>query len=107
MKKLVLIIALFLAGCPVSTDPLRPAPIEPKDTDWCEAGCKYLDSLPGQDGNLGCLESRPLQLPDGGMVSCKQFCEETQRKGRALSPKCWVEKVKKCEDIEPVCRHNE
>ena len=101
----MIIASVFLTACPPTAETIRPKPIEPNDTDWCTAGCEYLSTLPGQDGNLGCLESRPLNLPDGGVVSCQQFCEETQKKGRALSPKCWVEEVKKCSDIEPVCRH--
>lgn len=104
MKKLIVLLGLVVAGCPPMQEPVRPAPVEPKDTDWCERGCKHLDSLPGQDGKQGCLESRPLPLPDGGVVSCQKFCEDTQKKGRALSPKCWAKKVNKCEDIELLCR---
>ena len=103
MKKIIILSVLLIGwNCNTSNTPV-PHPVEPSDTNYCEAGCKHLMDLPGQDGQKGCLEARPLQLPDGKFQSCKDFCTETQKNGRALSPKCWLE-VKECSAIETQCR---
>ena len=77
-----------------------PTPIDAVSTSYCKPGCDHLKSLPGQDGKLGCLESRNLVYPhDAGVQTCEQYCVERMNEGRDMRAKCWVS-VSKCEDIE-------
>lgn len=102
MKKYILILcSCIILGC--YELPPRPIPVEPDDTGYCDPGCKHLKTLKGRDNKIGCEESRDLIMPSGDIVSCLDFCEETQRNGRSLHPRCWVE-IKECKDIERKCR---
>ena len=83
-----LAILLFAAFSLGATCRPVPTPIEPLDTADCHAACVNLR-------NLGCVEGQPLE--DG--TSCREFCEETQRSGHALRPKC-VMKISMCVDID-------
>ena len=76
-----------------------PSPVKPSDTEWCSTGCKYLKMLPGRDGTMGCEESRVLELPNGDILTCEEWCTREQKAGRNLYPSCWP-KAKKCSDIE-------
>lgn len=102
---LLLGIGVVISGCPemdlTIPDPL-PEPTE-EDIAACKAGCDYLMTLTGQDGRKGCKEARPLRYPDGTTESCETFCQETQRNGRSLNPKCWLT-VQSCSEIEEKCR---
>lgn len=91
---------LVMTGCPAT---LRPNPVVPTDTDWCGKGCDHLMTLTGRDGQQGCEEARPLNMPDGSVVSCEEFCKETQDNGRSIHPSCWVD-VTDCNLIEMQCR---
>lgn len=103
MKKIFAIpfVLIFpvLFGC--VNPQLKPHPVVPSDTEMCQAGCKALEKLPGQDGQMGCLEGRPLVKPDGTEVNCTQFCIETQEAGKSLCPSSWVH-LTSCEDIETI-----
>ena len=101
MKKLLSIIlfafiAMALFACP---QPQRGVPQEPTDTEYCGIACTHLLSLEGRDGNPGCEEARVLELPDGDILTCEQFCIDTQKRGRSLCPSKWME-AKECEDVE-------
>lgn len=98
MKKIafVLMIASVLIACPI---PQRGEPQAPNDTEYCALGCAHLLKLPGRDGNPGCEEARVLELPGGELLTCEQFCVETQDKGRSLCPSKWLE-AKSCSEIE-------
>ncbi|CAB4196999.1 hypothetical protein UFOVP1290_519 [uncultured Caudovirales phage] len=95
---LFILISITIVGCPKNHES-SPSPIVPTDTSYCESACRYLETLPGEDGKLGCLISRPLKMPDGKEVSCTQFCKEEQNAGRNLYPSCWL-KVNACSEIE-------
>lgn len=89
-------VGLVLIGCPKQTTiPVQ----QPTDTDWCEPGCKHLQTLTGRDGNPACEEARALEMPNGEQVTCIEFCKQTQNARRSLYPSCWV-KATKCEQIE-------
>jgi hypothetical protein len=120
MRALVVLIPFLLIGCPNQPpEPPRPVPFADDDPSWCKAGCDNLRSLPGQDGEPGCLESRPLireqlcqihaECEVGQCIlahcqeSCEDFCKVTIENGRFLGPKCWST-IKSCEEIETVCR---
>lgn len=104
MKKLLslfsfLVFTMILLACPVQE---IPKPQIPMDTESCEVGCSYLLSLKDErDGHPGCQEARVLELPDGDILTCKQFCEDTQNRGRSLCPSRWKE-AKQCGDVEKI-----
>lgn len=103
MKNLF-IIGFIISICACNSQQIpKPQPQIPTDSDSCEPGCQHLSQLPGQDGNLGCFETRPLQMPDGTTKSCKDYCLERQAAGRSLHPSCWIS-LTSCSDIEKVCR---
>lgn len=98
MRKLAaMILLLIFVGCPQQT--IQPSPRIPLDTDWCKPGCEALLKLPGRDGNPGCEEARPIEMPNGEIVTCEQFCIDTQNAGRNLYPSCFS-RVKICDEIE-------
>lgn len=103
LNKLLPLLILTILSCNLlaPSDP-KPNIVIPSDISSCKAGCDYLDTLPGQDGKKGCLESRPLIEKDGGIISCEEFCTITEKNGRALNPKCWTT-LKSCDEIE-ACR---
>ena len=120
MRALLFLIPFLLIGCPAQEPEIpRPVPFTDDDPQWCKAGCDNLRSLPGQDGELGCLESRPLIHPQlcqiesecevGKCVrahcteTCEEFCQDTIKNGRFLGPKCWST-IKSCDQIETTCR---
>ncbi len=90
---------LLYAGCAIP--PLHVH--EATDTEYCQAGCEYLKHLPGRDGKMGCEEARDLMMSTGEVVTCQQFCEDTQKNGRSLEPRCWTT-ISSCDDIEIICR---
>jgi len=103
MNKFPAFLLAFLMSChcqsSVSSSPTDVSPKTPQDTEWCSVGCKHLQTLTGRDGKAGCEESRSLDGPNGEIVTCEQFCRESQDKGRNLYPSCWAE-AKSCTDIE-------
>ena len=100
MKKIIPILLLLISCCE-NMDP-KPNIVVPTDINYCKAGCEHIANLPGQDGKKGCLESRDLIFPDGGKESCEEFCISTEKNGRAIEPKCWVN-LQSCDQIE-TCR---
>lgn len=103
MKRLLSILAVI--GIVMAAASCNPQPVIhpeiPTDTDYCKTGCEYLLTLPGRDGHPGCEEARVLELPSGDILTCEQFCVDTQNRGRSLCPSRWKE-AKTCEDIEPL-----
>lgn len=102
MKKILssilfLAIALILIACPVPVPPGEPQ--APNDSEYCGLGCAHLLKLEGRDGAPGCEEARVLELPDGDILTCEQFCLDTQKRGRSLCPSSWL-KATQCEDVE-------
>lgn len=106
MKKVLASLILLMTcmvGCPPA--PVIKDPTTPTDEDIqaCKPGCEYLMTLTGRDGQPGCEEARPIIFNDGHVSSCQEFCEDIQRQGRMLNPKCWMT-VQSCEEIEDKCR---
>ena len=100
---LTLFLLFIGADCQPTSPPVNPdanvSPDVPQDTEWCAAGCAALQHLIGRDGKPGCEESRSLGGPNGEIITCEQFCRDSQNAGRNLYPSCWV-KAKTCSDIE-------
>lgn len=97
MKKILYLFLAIMINC--TPEPQTPIPQPPPDTDYCKPGCEHLQQLTGRDGRPGCEEARVLELPGGEIVTCQEFCENTQKAGHFLYPSCWV-KVNKCDEIE-------
>ena len=85
-----------------------PAPhIEPKDGDYyCGPACDAMkNELINDDGGIGCSPlGDPVELEDGGTISCEQWCIELIYNGIDFNPECIATKIKKCEEIESICR---
>lgn len=92
MSGIIFICLLLVTACPLERSPRLTE--KPTDTMKCGIACDHMASL-------GCKQAQPIPI-DGGSVSCKTFCEETQATGVWLNPSC-VEKITKCEEIENVC----
>lgn len=107
--KLTLIALLLTISCqpggtsnPGPNVEVVPNIVVPQDINYCKPGCDNLSKLTGPDQKPGCLESRPLIYSDGGVQSCEDFCTMTEKNGKELSPKCWVN-IQSCDEIE-FCR---
>jgi hypothetical protein len=109
------VISVFIFGCAHCSS--TPNPPIPNDSSYCAAACtKMFD--------LGCEEGQPLDTPlidgrctqgmptddvDGGIIcrtECAAFCESIQSSLVWLHPKCIVEKVTQCSEIETLCNAN-
>lgn len=70
-----------------------------REIPLCDQACDYARQLPGQDGQMGCLEARSFWTPEGYLISCEEFCQESQQHGKNLQPSCWL-KAHSCQEIE-------
>lgn len=100
MKKLITLCLALFAMAPDCTPPSPvpppiPAPPTPPNSDRCVNACSHLTLLK-------CPEAEPIKLADGSVVTCEQFCRETQQQGVWLNPAC-VETVKTCAEVETKC----
>lgn len=103
MRRLLLLLAFSLTGCPPTREAPSPNPIPAPDSELCEPMCKHIGPL--TQGGLGCEEGYPVYDSDKpgpkGVPNktCVDFCTEQQANGVFVNPKC-VMGVKRCEDIE-------
>lgn len=90
MKYVILLITIFLAGCPTQVVPEPPPP--PEDTDWCGRAEERLEELQCHD-----LAGNPMWVNLSG-EQFKSTCERAQEQGRIfLNPKC-IANVATCEE---------
>jgi len=101
MKKLMLMCLALLVMAPdcgpgtgPNPPPVPPPPVPP-DTEQCVNACANLTKLK-------CPEADPIKMSDGSVVTCEQFCRETQGQGVYLNPAC-VAGVKTCGEVETKC----
>ena len=80
-------LAVMLSGATCSTRP-PPVVVPVSGSDWCGPACENLQ-------RLGCEEGEPLE--DG--TSCSAFCEETQKQGHPLNPRC-VAHITSCDLLD-------
>ncbi len=104
--KRFLFICLFLFGC----DPKKiPVIHTPDDTETCPDACAHLRKLRCEEAstvpNAWCENGsipKKSGCSDGsapGDLTCERFCEQTQKKGHALTPTCVV-RIGRCADLE-------
>lgn len=91
MKTLLTVSTLFLLLTVACDREVVPDPHIPTDTHNCAPACANLQ-------RLSCPEGDDLEV-DGKVVTCADFCEETQKKGHALNPTC-VAKINTCGAID-------
>lgn len=108
MKKILAVMILFLnsaANCsvPSSKNIVVENSIASK-VEWCGMGCFHLQHLIGRDGLPGCEESRSLPGLNGEVITCEQFCRDTENNGRELSPDCWIQ-VNSCSELDELRKH--
>jgi hypothetical protein len=115
--KVLFLSSMLLLGCANcgQSDPVIPIPT---DIDQCSAACDKMKSLKCEEGDDivtpltsdgRCSQGLPDDGPDGSIIcltTCKEFCQQTMQKGVFLEPKCIVEKVVVCSDIEEKCSAN-
>lgn len=96
MRYPVVLLGLFLVGCPSGPD--YPETPTPPDTNLCGKMCDHLSKL-------GCDEAKAVYdidmpgPPDVPNVTCQAFCERLQKRGTFQNPRCVLE-VKSCDGIE-------
>jgi len=97
MKRLLLLafVASLLAACSGKPSP-PPIVVQPNDTADCGAACDHLNKLGCEQGkSFKALDAQGKEIT----VTCKMFCEQTQKQGHALSPSC-VLTILTCAEIE-------
>ncbi len=100
MRRLILVLALALPGCPQTEPNVPPPPNPPVDTDLCEKMCEHI----GPTG-LKCEEGEPVynnDVPGPANVpnqSCADNCRELQTKGVFVNPRCVI-LAPSCDQIE-------
>jgi hypothetical protein len=99
MKK-ILFILLACLNCSGESKPnIRTQP----GIEYCEAMCNKFKELQC----VGYYEDLQVPLEDGNTetFTCVQFCEYEQRNSVQLNPKCLVEQLTNCADIELICKN--
>lgn len=104
MKRLLIVPCALLCSCAgwFSQD---PAPvIVPIPSDQCVAACDVLVNKLAPVGKpIGCDEGKPVQLKDGGIMGCADFCKYQHDNGVDWNNDCIINKAQNCEEIETVC----
>jgi hypothetical protein len=103
MKKLAFFLILTAcSGVPRDPEPvIRPQP----GGEYCDAACHAMhDTLRKEDGGIGCSPlGDPVQLPDGGMMSCPDWCQSILDNGVYFDFQCIATKIGYCSEIDTVC----
>lgn len=86
--KLLCVVCFF--GC--ASNP--PVPSQAERDLTCVDACKWLQHLPGRDGNPGCEESRSLELEGGEILTCENRCKING------NPGCWIKYISSCSEIK-------
>lgn len=63
--------------------------------ELCGEACTHM-------AELGCEEGTPVELPDGGSMSCSEFCQYEHENGVYWNTECIVS-ITTCEQIESKC----
>jgi len=101
MREVFLLLVLGCWGCGAESMPEPPPHIVPQPgEDKCISACAHMETA-GPDGGA-CEESQPIQLKDGGTVTCSEFCRYQHQNGVFWNTECLLT-VKTCEEIETVC----
>jgi hypothetical protein len=102
--------AAACVGCPKQPDPVTPQPPVITDQASCQAACDNLRALGCDEGNpidtgAPCTASNQCQSGQTCsalgtcIVSCVQFCMDTENAGVWLDPVC-VSKITSCGQID-------
>lgn len=93
----LLISVIGCANCILNSD--QPPNIrEQPGIEYCDDMCKLFkdkDCKPYYED---------ITLQDGGTMTCVQFCEYELKNSVPLNPKCIVETMKECSEIENICK---
>lgn len=99
----ILFACIFMISClnciKAAEDPKPRVSIEP-GIDYCSRMCdlfKSLDCAPYYED---------ISLGDGTVMTCTEFCVYEMSNSIPLNPKCYVEQLQNCEDIETICQTN-
>lgn len=97
MIKLILFILFATLGCAHCMPSDEPYIRTQPGIEYCGQMCdlfKKMDCTPYYED---------VETENGGKMSCKEFCEYEMRNSVQLNPKCLVENLKECSEIETIC----
>lgn len=102
MKKIITLIliitAIGCANCGQSPQGEEPYIRTQPGIEYCGQMCdlfKSMDCKPYYED---------VMTEDSGSMTCKDFCEYEMRNSVQLNPKCLVENLKDCSQIETICK---
>ena len=99
MKKLsILLFMLVSMGCAHCRQQDQPNIRTQPGIEYCGQMCSLLKSKDCKPY----YEDVPTE--DGGTMTCQAFCEYELKNSVPLNPKCLVENLKDCSQIETICR---
>jgi len=102
MKFIYLLFIIFTSiGCTncgiINQDPM-PHVVVYDGTEYCQPMCEKFKEL----GCAGYWED--IVDNDGGIITCQSFCSYELYNGINLNPKCFVDTLKYCAEIESICK---
>lgn len=90
-----ILLSIIIISCLTKqVNPVKP-PVIPTDTALCPDACIHLRQL-------NCEEGNDLIMKTGRVVTCEQFCKDTQDTGIWLNPSCIIN-ITECDSVEKVC----
>lgn len=98
----VSVLGVLLISATCGPDPEDPKPhVTPvPGVELCDAACDHM-AVVGPDGGA-CEEALPVETPDGGSVSCADFCRYQHENGVYWNTEC-LTNITDCAEIESVC----
>jgi len=98
MKKLMCICALLVSGCFWPSAGPEPAPVivAQPGKELCPKACDHMAVL--EDGGP-CEEATDIQLKDGGVITCVEFCYYQHDNGIFWNTEC-LTKITACSEVE-------
>jgi len=105
MKSLTIlasVLSALLVSATCGPDPEDPKPhVRPvPGAELCDEACARMAAV-GPDGGA-CEEGGPVAMPDGGSISCTEFCVYQHDNGVYWNTECLVA-ISECSEIEAVC----
>lgn len=98
--KSFLVLPFVLLACGVNGGEPEPHVTPVPGVELCAEACAHMAEV-GPDGG-SCEEAKPVPLPDGGSLSCTDFCVYEHENGVYWNTDC-LTKISNCAEIETVC----
>lgn len=117
MKVICAVIAFILIavnGCSGHQDP-APVVRPQKGSELCDEVCLKMESLPEEDGTIGCFLAEPVPvkeeatvpcMPDEvelGCITCDEWCVEQHQNGIFWNTECIMDQATTCSQVDTLC----